>query len=72
MDVMDEAQAVVGRLFGRYLSDASALPDAWRAAQAGLSDRRRARLVADFVAGMTDRYALAEHGRLFDGTPDLR
>ena len=72
MDVMDEAQAVVGRLFGRYLNDASALPDAWRAAQAGLSDRRRARLVADFVAGMTDRYALAEHGRLFDGTPDLR
>jgi dGTPase len=72
MDVMDEAQAVVGRLFGRYLSDASALPGAWRAAQAGLSDRRRARLVADFVAGMTDRYALEEHRRLFDGTPDLR
>jgi dGTPase len=72
MNVMDEAQAVVARLFGLYLSDASALPEAWRAAQAGLSERRRARLVADFVAGMTDRYALAEHGRLFDGTPDLR
>jgi dGTPase len=72
MDVMDEAQAVVGRLFGRYLSDAGALPEAWRAAQAGLTERRRARLVADFVAGMTDRYALEEHRRLFDGTPDLR
>jgi dGTPase len=28
--------------------------------------------VADFVAGMTDRYALSEHRRLFDATPDLR
>ena len=27
---------------------------------------------ADFIAGMTDRYALAEHRRLFDATPDLR
>jgi dGTPase len=26
----------------------------------------------DFIAGMTDRYALAEHRRLFDATPDLR
>ncbi|HCL62223.1 MAG TPA: hypothetical protein DIC31_07060, partial [Rhizobiales bacterium] len=25
-----------------------------------------------FIAGMTDRYALAEHRRLFDATPDLR
>ena len=34
--------------------------------------RRRAAVVADFVAGMTDRYALGEHRRLFDATPDLR
>ena len=31
-----------------------------------------ARAVADFIAGMTDRYALDEHRRLFDATPDLR
>ena len=30
------------------------------------------RQIADFVAGMTDRYALSEHGRLFDSTPELR
>ena len=29
-------------------------------------------VVADFVAGMTDRYAIAEHRRLFDATPELR
>ncbi|MGD8709234.1 MAG: deoxyguanosinetriphosphate triphosphohydrolase, partial [Ectothiorhodospiraceae bacterium] len=28
--------------------------------------RRRARIVADYIAGMTDRYAIAEHERLYD------
>jgi dGTPase len=32
----------------------------------------RARRIADFIAGMTDRYALIEHARLFDSTPELR
>jgi dGTPase len=72
MDVMGEAEAVVGRLFAHYFSHPLALPDAWRAAQAGLSERARARVIGDFVAGMTDRYAAVEHGRLFDGGPDLR
>ncbi|MGH6678196.1 MAG: hypothetical protein ACREDL_04480, partial [Bradyrhizobium sp.] len=35
-------------------------------------EARRARLVCDYIAGMTDRYALAEHARFFDETPDLR
>jgi dGTPase len=29
-------------------------------------------VIADFVAGMTDRYAMAEYARLFDATADLR
>jgi dGTPase len=61
---MSEAQAVVRDLLARYMSDAGALPKAWREAAGRLDDRRRARLVADFVAGMTDRYALGEHRRL--------
>jgi dGTPase len=48
------------------------MPGPWQAEAAGLNETRRARLVADFVAGMTDRYALAEHRRLFDVTPELR
>jgi dGTPase len=72
MHVMDEAQAIVADLFGRYLSDPVALPEAWRAAQQGLSERARARVIADFVAGMTDRYAIDQHRRLFDATPELR
>ena len=35
-------------------------------------DAARARRVADFIAGMTDRYAMIEHARLIGGTPDLR
>ncbi len=72
MAVMDRAESVVRDLVGRYLRDQSAMPGPWQAEAAGLGEARRARLVADFVAGMTDRYALAEHRRLFDATPDLR
>jgi dGTPase len=72
MEVMEQAEGVVGALFGRYLADAAALPETWRAAGAGLVERRRARVIADFVAGMTDRYAMAEYARLFDATADLR
>ncbi len=72
MRIMNDAQSIVRDLFGGYLAGASAMPEAWHAASLSLGDRRRARLIADFVAGMTDRYALAEHRRLFDATPDLR
>ena len=72
MHVMRDAEAIVRSLFARYLCEPDALQEAWRAAAAGLSERRRARLIADFVAGMTDRCAIAEHRRLFDATPDLR
>ena len=43
-----------------------------RAARPREARRAYARHVADFIAGMTDRFALAEHRRLFDATPDLR
>jgi dGTPase len=37
-----------------------------------MDEAGRARHIADFIAGMTDRFALAEHTRLFDSTPELR
>jgi dGTPase len=37
-----------------------------------LGEAAHARRIGDFIAGMTDRYALAEHERLFDSTPELR
>ncbi len=72
MGVMRAAERIVGDLFARYMREPAAMAEAWHAASVGLDERRRARLIADFVAGMTDRYAMAEHRRLFDATPDLR
>jgi dGTPase len=66
--VREHADAIVRRLFEAYLADPLAMPPEW-AAKAG---RWRARAVADYIAGMTDRFAIAEHVRLFDGPPDLR
>jgi dGTPase len=37
----------------------------------GATEERRARRIADFLAGMTDRFALAEYQRLFDQVPDF-
>jgi dGTPase len=70
MDVMNRAETVVDELFARYWQDPTALPEDWRPADgAGADDR--ARRVADFLAGMTDRYALGEYRRLFGTDADL-
>ncbi|MBZ9935446.1 deoxyguanosinetriphosphate triphosphohydrolase [Mesorhizobium sp. BR1-1-16] len=71
MAVMRSAEHVVERLFERYLGDEAALPDEWRPSSDDADPVRRARRIADFLAGMTDRYALREHKRLFDAWPDL-
>ncbi len=38
----------------------------------GMAEPAKARHVGDYLAGMTDTYAIATHRRLFDHTPDLR
>ena len=70
--VMNEAANVVRELFLRYTAHPDDLPAEWSAGLRALDDAGRARRIADFIAGMTDRYALAEHARLFDSTPELR
>jgi dGTPase len=73
MRVVAGAEAVVRDLFGRYTAEPGAMPASWRAAaEASGSELERAAVVADFVAGMTDRFAIKEHQRLFDATPELR
>ena len=67
--VMEDAERIVADLFDRYRADPTRCPPN------GATRRRpnsQARDVCDFIAGMTDRYALEEHRRLFDHTPDLR
>jgi dGTPase len=70
MEVMEAAERTVLRLFARYQEDENALPVEWRAA-AGATETERARRIADFIAGMTDRFALGEAARLFDGQAEL-
>jgi dGTPase len=72
MRVMGQAAGVVGELFARYSAEPADLPAEWRDDLDHLDEAARARRIADFIAGMTDRFALAEHARLFDTTPDLR
>jgi len=69
MDVMGQAQDVLRDLFAHYTAHPSDLPDEWRSDAKGDESARR---IGDFIAGMTDRYALAEHARFFKNTPDLR
>ena len=59
------AGAVTRALFQRFLSDPGLLPDDWQGDLAGVdSETGRARVICDYVSGMTDRFALAEHARL--------
>lgn len=61
-----KARRLTGHLFTLLHEDVSTLPDAWRG-RAGEGDPRRAALtVADYIAGMTDRFALDEYKRLTD------
>ena len=71
MRVRADAEQIVKNLFDAYFADPRAMPDGWREGLDRAEDRIKARDVADFIAGMTDTYALKEHRRLFDHTPDL-
>lgn len=57
----EKIHGLISRLFEYYLKEPDALPIEWR----GGPDHEPSRLIADYIAGMTDRYALAEYGRLF-------
>jgi dGTPase len=72
MRIMADAEAIVTDLFARYLGQPQEMSGALQLAAQAADGRDRAGIVADFVAGMTDRYAIKEHRRLFDATPELR
>ena len=64
-----KARGVVQALFQAFFHDTQLMPDEHRAAASALEVSSgpdgRARAVADYVAGMTDRYAILEHERMF-------
>ncbi|MBM3733122.1 MAG: deoxyguanosinetriphosphate triphosphohydrolase [Acidimicrobiia bacterium] len=61
-----KARRVVRDLFDLFLAEPECLPTDWRRRAGPVGSRATAELVADYIAGMTDRYALDEHRRLFD------
>jgi dGTPase len=73
---MSKCRRVVEALFALFLAEPETLPPRWQdeiRASGGADETVRARVVADYIAGMTDRYALIEYSRLFDiDSQDLR
>ena len=61
----ENARRVVGALFEAYLERPERLPPEWRVRAEGPRTPRTARLVADYIAGMTDRFAFQDHARVF-------
>jgi dGTPase len=60
-----KAHRVVTDLFGALMDDPRLLPTEWRALAAGKDTNPTARVISDYIAGMTDRFALVEHKRIF-------
>ena len=71
MRIMNNAEQVLKDLFVYHFEAPDSMPLNWQFDLDGASQKVIARRVADYVAGMTDRFAIQEHQRLFDVTPDL-
>ncbi len=65
VEMRAQVTKVINELFPLFMSDPSLLPKQWRKDVAEIrSDTELARIVSDYIAGMTDRFALQEHARL--------
>jgi dGTPase len=72
MRIMTDAEAIVRDLFAHYMDEPLHMgPERSDEIVSG-DDPLLARQIADFIAGMTDRFAIEEHKRYFDSTPELR
>jgi len=71
-----KAKRVVTDLFNLFMSETNTLPNEWQARGdtriEAMPEGDRARIIADYIASMTDRYAILEHERLFELGPILR
>ncbi len=76
MRVRNKVEHIISDLFNAFMDRYNLLPDHWqeRVEKAGglSDDTARARIVCDYIAGMTDRYAIREHERMFDLYWDMR
>ena len=61
---MGKARQVVAELYDRLSAEPALLPPDWAAACGSSRDSRTAGVVRDYIAGMTDRFALEEHAKI--------
>ena len=61
-----KAKDIVKDLFKAFNSDFSILPLEWRNRVDSVNKSHKQRIISDYIAGMTDRYAIMEHKRIFD------
>jgi dGTPase len=61
-----QARRILAEMFALFLAEPDVLPAEWFARLHGLDESARARVICDYIAGMTDRYAIEEHRRLFN------
>jgi dGTPase len=64
LEMTRKVQTVLKDLFETFMTDFNRMPGEFAAAAERGDDAARARVVADYIAGMTDRYAFAEHRRI--------
>jgi len=76
MKLRQDASDVVRHLFETFLDDPSKMPSEWSQAARSINgpdlQSELMQFVRDYIAGMTDRYCLEEHRRLFGNAPELR
>jgi dGTPase len=65
LQVMQNAQVALTRLFGAFMADPHLLPRDWMDQCRAAGDVITARVICDYIAGMTDSYALQEYRRIF-------
>lgn len=66
------ADRIVRDLYRHFCARPETMPQEWRRDAEACDEGALARLVGDYIAGMTDRFAIQEHRRWFDETPELR
>jgi dGTPase len=61
-----QARRILADMFRLFMAEPDVLPTEWFDRAHGQDEAGRARLVCDYIAGMTDRFAIEEHKRLFN------
>ena len=60
-----QARRILAEMFQLFMAEPETMPPEWSKPAQGGDETRRARAVCDYIAGMTDRYAIEEHRKLF-------